>query len=114
ELRALTLTLASITKSTRLSDTAAFSNRRPFPGAAVSHDGRGAEVLRSGLGLARVRTRSAGLEGALPAPVSRGVDRLRAARHDPAVVLVPGRRRARVLDRQPAGPGTVHGLAHGT
>ena len=41
----------------------------------------------------------------LPSPVARRVGRLRAPRHDPAVVLVPGRRGAAVLAGQPAGAG---------
>ena len=49
----------------------------------------------------------------LPSPIARGVDRLRAPRHDPAVVLVPGRRGTAVLAGQPAGPGTIAGQNDG-
>ena len=58
------------------------------------------QLLRGGLPRAVPDDRRLGV--ALPSPVARRVDRLLAARPDPAVVLVPGRRGAAVLARQPA------------
>src|SRR5205823_14026893 len=46
-------------------------------------------------------------------PVARRVDRLLAARPDPAVVLVPGGCGAAVLAGEPAGAGAVAGLVVG-
>ncbi len=50
------------------------------------------------------------LGAAVPSPVARGMGRLLAARLDPAVVLVFGRRRVAVLAGRPAGARAVESL----
>ena len=65
-----------------------------------------AEVLRFCAGGQR-GAREAHLGIPLPSPVARGMGRLLAPRHDPAVVLVPGRRGVAVLAGRPAGAGTI-------
>src|SRR5208283_2588909 len=88
---------------------------RPGPHAAAGIDRlvpRARDVLDDGRGLALLRggqrgAREHDLGISLPSPVPRGMDRLRTPRHDPAVVLVPGRRGTAVLAGRPDGPGTV-------